>query len=117
MDLYEPVDKKWRIYRRVGASRAGTVVFPMPSRLTPIEGGGAGGGGAEVLGVDGVTGRGMAVRPSVATMTQRALLDRFTPAAVVIDREHRVIYYHGRTDAFLMQPAPRVFRMQLRTRF
>jgi two-component system CheB/CheR fusion protein len=45
------------------------------------------------------------VRPSVAVMTQRALLERFTPAAVVVDRDHRVIYYHGRTDRYLAQPA------------
>jgi len=103
-EMYEPVDKKWRIYRRVGATRAGTVVFPMPTRLSGALEPGGGGGGGELLTGDAALARG-AVRPSLATMTQRMLLERFTPAAVVIDREQRVIYYHGKTDRFLSQPA------------
>ena len=37
-------------------------------------------------------------------LTREALLARFVPASVLIDRAHRVHYYHGPTDRFLAQP-------------
>jgi two-component system CheB/CheR fusion protein len=115
-ELYEAVDKKWRIYRRVGSSRPGTVVFPLPARLVPPSLAGEGEHGSEAaaaaeaeagalaLGLGAAAALGMP-RVSVAHATQRALLDRYTPASVVIDREHRVVYFHGKTDRFLTQPS------------
>jgi two-component system CheB/CheR fusion protein len=94
-EFYEPVDKKWRIYRRVGPARPGAVVFPMPVRLGAAV-------GVDIAGPAGDPPAG--ARVSVGHATQRALLERYTPPSVVIDREHRVTYYHGKTERFLAQP-------------
>ena len=40
---------------------------------------------------------------SVAQLTQRTLLDGHTPAAVTVDRDGRIVYYHGDTRPFLEQ--------------
>ena len=39
-----------------------------------------------------------------ADLARRALLDRFAPAAVLIDPANTVVYFHGSTGAFLEQP-------------
>jgi two-component system CheB/CheR fusion protein len=46
-----------------------------------------------------------AARPTIAQLTQRLLLARHAPAAVAIDREHRIVYFHGDTTAYLFQPS------------
>ena len=92
--VFEPLSKKWRIYRRLGATRLDIVNFPVlrgqqgPARPVP-----------EVH------------RPALpsstipaADLARRALLDRFAPAAVLIDASARVVYFHGSTGAYLEQP-------------
>ncbi|HSV15900.1 MAG TPA: chemotaxis protein CheB [Tepidisphaeraceae bacterium] len=103
-DMFEPIDKKFRIYKRIGPTRHGEIEFPLPHILVRPDGDNGGGGNGG--------GNGGRLRPamrgtqraSVEQMTQRALLDRYTPAAVVVDRQHRVVYYHGKTYRFLSQP-------------
>ena len=93
-DGFEPISKKWRLYRRVGPTRHGMVEFPLPRSLTPPE--------------PGRPGRAPVVRPvpraGVAQLAQHALLERHTPAAVVVDRLGQIAYYHGDTARFLDQP-------------
>ena len=95
-DLFEVVDKRARIFRRVGPTRHGTLTFP----ASPVVPGAARAvGPAGVPAVDARTGR-----QSVTLLTQRLLLDRYTPPAVVVDRELRIVYFHGRTEPYLDQP-------------
>jgi PAS domain S-box-containing protein len=97
-ELFEPVDKKWRIYRRVGPTRHGAVEFPLPRLLQAAARDGAG--------VERAVDVARPVqRLTVSQLTERALLQRYTPAAVVIDREYRVVYFHGPTERFLIHPA------------
>ena len=48
----------------------------------------------------------LANAPSAATgdIARRALLEHFAPAAVLIDRHCRVVYFHGSTGDYLEQP-------------
>ncbi len=96
-EMFEPIDKAARLYRRIGPTRHGAVEFPLPQmmRVARTDGG---------LG-DGDTRIDRPVRPSIAHLTQRELLDRHTPAAVAVDRDHRVLYYHGNMRPFLDQPS------------
>ncbi|MDB5311326.1 MAG: methyltransferase/methylesterase, CheR/CheB with sensor [Gemmataceae bacterium] len=89
VDLFEPVSKKWRIYRRIGPSRPGHVEFPItaatdtlvPDRRSPPRG---------------------ATRPvGFADMTHRLLLDQFAPAAVLITRKYEILYVFGPTNRYL----------------
>ena len=94
-DLFEPIDKRWRIYKRVGPARVSGLEFPASRPFA-----------ADRLGRDvtGPTRRPPAHRLTVPQLTEKALLDRYTPAAVAVDRDHRVLYYHGDTSPFLAQP-------------
>ncbi len=91
-DLFSPVSKKWRIYRRIGPTRHMRPFFPMTSpgvgNPSPER------AGAPVTGGDGV-----------AAPVQRLILERFGPAAVLINRKHEILYFRGRTDRYLVQPA------------
>jgi two-component system CheB/CheR fusion protein len=98
-DLFDPVDKKWRIFRRIGITRPGEFAFPPVTTgrrqlaANEVEHGGTGGSVRSVP------------RASLAHVAQRTLLERFTPAAVVVDSQHRVAYFHGDTSPYLSQPA------------
>jgi two-component system, chemotaxis family, CheB/CheR fusion protein len=90
--LFETIEKKARIFRRVGPTRHGGVEFPIPQIAAAR---------AEVkLGET----RPVPPRPTLAQLTHRALLDHHTPAAVTIDREFRILYYHGNTAPYFAQP-------------
>lgn len=93
-DLFAALDKKARIFRRVGPTRHGLGEFPLPH-------------GFAARGEDeGRPGPGWAggPRPSIKQLTQHTLLMGHTPPAVTVDREHRIHYFHGDTRAFLQQP-------------
>ncbi|MEO8604741.1 MAG: chemotaxis protein CheB [bacterium] len=90
-DLFEVVSAKWRIYRRIGSSRRDTLRFPvLPGAGAPIE-------------------RGRIARPPtpgrLAALAQHLLLQRYAPACVLINRSAEILYFHGRTDDYLMQPS------------
>ena len=69
--MFEVVDKRWRIYRRVGPTRHGMVDFPTTRGGEDRRGDEAGGAPA-------------APRASVAQLTRSALLERFTPPSVTV---------------------------------
>ncbi|MDB5701375.1 MAG: hypothetical protein JWL66_1574 [Sphingomonadales bacterium] len=90
-ELFDAVSKKWRIYRRVGATPHSKIDYPLQLGLTEPR----------------------VLKPStpfteasnsVAELARRALLDQFAPAAVLIDGKARVLYFHGATGDFLQQP-------------
>jgi two-component system CheB/CheR fusion protein len=92
--LFEPIDKKCRIYRRIGPTRHGMMEFP---RRRPSDAQTAIGG----------EDRGQPRPPSRASVpqqTHRALLDRYTPPSVVVDRQYRIVYFHGNTSLYLDYP-------------
>ena len=87
-DLFEPLDKRHRIYRRVGPTRHGTLDFPLPvpseRAPTPPEQ------------------RHSGSSPStIAQLAARALLEGHTPAAVVTDANGQVLYLHGDIGRYL----------------
>ena len=89
-DLFEPVSKKWRIYRRIGPARADGLQFPAmqtePRDATPQP----------------------ASRPhappKLAELAQNSLLRRFGLACVVINRDYEVLHFAGPTEDYLVQP-------------
>ena len=93
-DLFEVVDKKWKIYRRKEAVLAPLSLMDfmpkataeeMPSRVRTLA---------------------QPVRESnIGTIVDRLLLARFVPASVVVNDRGDVVYIHGRTGAFL-EPSP-----------
>ena len=89
-DLFEPVSKKWRIYRRIGPSRAADLQFPVmqaepcPAKPQPAS-------------------RPQAP-PRLAELAQNSLLRRFGLACVVINRNYEILHFAGPTEDYLVQP-------------
>ena len=92
-DLFEVVDKKWKIFRRkTGALGAPPLIeFPVQPTIAALE--------ARVP---------AAIRParesSIAGPVERLLLARFAPVSVIVSERGDVVYIHGRTGAYL-EPA------------
>ncbi len=89
--LFEAVSKKWRIYRRIGPARRDTVLFPV---MKPI--------------VSNVALRPSSSYPSpgrLAALAQHLLLQRFAPACAIINRSAEILYFHGATENYLVQPS------------
>ncbi len=93
IDLFDVVSKKWRLYRRIGPSRPERVEFPIgAARRQRVE-------GARLA--EPAEGR----RSSYADLTHQVLLEAFAPAAVLINRKHEVLFYHGPTGHYLEMPS------------
>jgi len=90
--LFEPLSKKWRIYRRSGPVRHRPADFPlMPEALPGERPGGP---------------RPRPPRPGDHGELIRALLlARYAPAAVLVNRDCQTLYFHGQTDDYLVHPA------------
>ena len=91
-DLFEPVSKKWRIYRRIGVGRPLGVEIPVRPTGEPLP--------APVK----MPVSASPSRMSLASMAQQMLLDRFAPACVMIDRKLQVVYVHGAVEEYLTFP-------------
>lgn len=84
--LFASVSKRWRIYRRVGPARSPALDFsqwPVREGFKP----------------------GPAAQPKLAEIALKSLADRFAPPSVLIDRNYRILHFHGSTDDYLSQPA------------
>ncbi len=92
-DLFEPVSKKWRIYRRIGVGHRINIEIPArPAGESP-----------STPAMPPATA--MASRVSLTSIARQLLLDRFSPACVMIDRKLRVLYVHGMIEHYLTIPA------------
>ena len=89
-ELFEPVSKKWGIYRRIGPARAEGLPFPAMQR-------------GPLHAMPQPAGR-PPVPPRLAELAQSFLLRRFGLACVVINREYQVLHFAGPTEDYLVQP-------------
>lgn len=93
LDLFEPVSKKHRIFRRIGPLRFDRIEVPVTTTIDAIV--------PARRSIPTST-----TRPvSFADVTQRLLLDQFAPAAVLINRKYEILYFFGPTDRYLAVPA------------
>ena len=89
-DLFSPVDKKWKIFRRKkGVSTAHVVVeFPVTAPMDRID-------------------EAEEVKPAEVSVTQLAektLMEFYAPPSVIINEKGDILYIHGRTGKYL-EPA------------
>jgi two-component system CheB/CheR fusion protein len=92
-DLFEPISKKWRVYRRIGPVRHDRVVFPaaatawdrsLESRAAP-----------QPL---------LARKPNHRDIVRELLLEEYGPAAVLINRKYEILHFFGPTEKYLKLP-------------
>ncbi len=91
-DMFDPVSRKWRIFRRVGPTRHDLVDFPLPDHGDATRG-----DGTDVPSAD--------PEPDPGTLMDKALLARYAPATALVDPAYRVHYLRGPTDAYLRSPS------------
>jgi two-component system CheB/CheR fusion protein len=91
-DLFRQIGKKIRIYQKIRAAGQNLLSFPVSSD-------------------DGFSSAALAHGAELQSrsvshedLVHRTLLDVFAPAAVLIDQNMTVQYFHGRTHAYLSQP-------------
>jgi two-component system CheB/CheR fusion protein len=85
---FEPISEGHQIYRHLGHSRPGQVIFPISGRdvralASPMERPPA------------------ARRTTMGELSQRLLLDTYAPASVLINRNYEGVYFFGPTDDYL----------------
>ncbi len=93
-DLFEPIDRKWKIYRSKSTLASKRAV--LDNKFSSV---------ADAM---NPTLAAAADRPGerqISDLAKRALLQAFAPAAVVTDLQGMVLYVHGDTGKFL-RPAP-----------
>lgn len=92
IELFDPVSKKWRIYRRAWLDRRPRVEFPIVPVLTRPE-------------VRVTRALSPTREPTTAEIVQKILVQEFAPCAVLIRRNYEVLYFHGSTADFFGPPS------------
>jgi two-component system CheB/CheR fusion protein len=81
------IDKRNRIFRRIGPTRHGEIDFPPPRPYPPED-------PARRVDAQPVITR-FSPRAPLAELARRALLEAHTSPGVMVDRDYQVLYYHG----------------------
>lgn len=87
-DRFEPIDKKLKLYRRVGGRPSAALEFPPLRSLFPVAGSGS-------------SMQEPGPKRDVLALARMALLDRFVPPALVVNAEGTVVYFHGDVSRYL----------------
>lgn len=93
-NLFQTVDKKWKIFRRreVPAAYRNMVDFPSgPAVAEP----------AHVA----LPAKAAAKRTDISNLTKKAILDQFSPTAILIDAKGKILHYQGRSGKYLETPS------------
>jgi two-component system CheB/CheR fusion protein len=93
-DLFEPVEKRWKLFRRKESVSMLRALPEIPAQRPA----GDEAAPAQVL-APGVK------DAHISMQIQRALLNRFTPASVVVNERGDILFIHGRTGMYL-EPTP-----------
>ncbi len=90
-DLFEPLDKHWKIYRRRESTRPSQTLPVMPSRLKSDD--------EPKLNASHFSPS--VKRAQLSTPIERLLLATYVPTCVVVNDRGDIMYIHGRTGRFL----------------
>jgi two-component system CheB/CheR fusion protein len=91
--LFQPLSKKFRVYKRVGHTRSRAFDFPIAQR--PLSNAGL------------IPKRSpfKASGSKFAELSQSLLVEHYAPAAVLIDAQSETLYFEGPTDRYLRMPS------------
>lgn len=90
-ELFKPLSAKWRIYRREDRTRSATPSLQLQA-------------GESRTGSALVPSRSMPRLTKAANIAQQLILDRFSPASVLVNGSYDALYFCGPTDEFLIRP-------------
>jgi two-component system, chemotaxis family, CheB/CheR fusion protein len=92
-DLFDPVSKKWRIYRRLGPTRHDHLELPIATRVGPLSHLDAAARAIPAPSKD-----------KLLATAQGIVLHRYVPASAVISANQEILYLFGATERYLVQP-------------
>jgi two-component system CheB/CheR fusion protein len=92
-DLFSPINKKWKIFRR---QQSLSIAHPHPVVPFPV---------TPTLERADVDNEEKPFEPNVRQLAEKALLDSYVPPSVIINAKGDILYIHGRTGRYL-EPAP-----------
>lgn len=92
-DLFAPVDKKWKIFRRLEVSRRAELPLPFTSPFLWLPGAGRPDRSAA------------APESSPGIVAEKLLMERYAPPCVVVDERYRIVHVSARANRFLEVPA------------
>jgi chemotaxis methyl-accepting protein methylase/two-component sensor histidine kinase/PAS domain-containing protein len=92
-DQFQPISKKWRIFRRAGPTPSEIVDFPLGA-----------GRGSRAGGLDTLPAGVGELRARAADVMDRALLERHAPASALVDERYRIHFMRGPIDDYLKPP-------------
>jgi two-component system CheB/CheR fusion protein len=96
VNQFDVLDRRWKLFRRRSTPPS------LPSLQT------AGSREGKQMGrVKVDLEKRVVAEPSVSSRIERVLLERFTPASVIVDRKGDVVYVHGHTGSYLQPPRGR----------
>ena len=90
-DIFKPISKKWRIFKRVGTSKPDVLALQLRVAESRI-------------GLASALPSSLSPTNQIASIAQKLILDRFAPASVLIDSSQHALYFCGPTDDFLARP-------------
>ena len=88
-DLFRPLDKKWRIYRKIDTVRVPLLSFPRTQK-----------GGASPLPSSAELKKGI----NLKALGERELLQHFAPCGVIVNQALDILQFLGNTNLFLTLP-------------
>ena len=91
-DLFEPISRRWRIFRHIGGARRDLMEFPRTA------------GGPLMRDQEPPPEPAPGRSPQLVEVARQLLVERHVPA-VLVDQKLRVLHFLGRTDRYLVQPS------------
>lgn len=91
--LFEPLSKKYRIFKRIGHVHSHAFDFPVVRRRLPN------------TSIAPARGQLRASSDKLAELSQSLLIEHYAPAAVLIDAQSNALYFEGPTDNYLRVPS------------
>jgi two-component system CheB/CheR fusion protein len=88
-ELFAPISKRWRIFRRLGQSVRPSLEFPAPAPAATDA---------------GRVGARAASGANAAALADQLLLDHFAPAAVVVRSTGQIIRFYGAMERYIALP-------------
>ena len=91
-DLFNPLDSKWRIYKRKAGPSGNFIDYPTQKALYGLPESPSGEAPTIPKPVD------------LQSLAERKVLDQYAPAAVLINDRYEILHFVGRTERYLVPP-------------
>lgn len=91
-DLFVPIDKKWKIFRRADIEHPARTIFPF---ATPLQ---------RSFGSSRDSASSINGEPDPGKVAEKVLMDRYSPPCIVVNDRYEVVYFSTRTSRYLEVP-------------